>query len=185
MRVVPGQIEWNERVYYQLDAKPIGLRLRTVMPGFFDNKSTKSVMDTLGEKPLLHIAVEETLNTALLETNLVATPESSASPYGPFFNFGVPRDLSMWIEQSLDNVQCQKNHKSSETEPIWGMKQCGESWSGRYSIAELPWWTNNPSIDVQQQEKLTLQSRQWAVVAYDSGEVLQVLFVLYHCFNAS
>lgn len=186
LRVVPGRIERNDKLYDQID--------ETSNPWLTYRDDTKvwgeemtHVIAMLGANPLLQIAVEE--NTTSLKTKLLVSPEVATqihwnSLYRPFLDqevqtqyrqscyLGAPRELFLWIKCSLQHIQCQKTHRSTERDPVWTtINGSVEAWSGRCSIAELSWWTNS----VDGKLPLISKSNEWVVADYDEHDTLQII----------
>lgn len=179
LRVVPGQIERNDKLYDQIDsAFNPWLTFRD-----FDGNETTSVVDILGADPLLQFTVEETLNATSLSIQLVVFPETNDpvhwnSLYRPNLNRDVqvqyqkfcyvyaPGELVECMTSCLGTVQCEKTHKSTVTHPVWTQNDSIKPWSGQCSIVDLPWWTHDPGVNGQ---LLSIpQPNEWAIAALDN-----------------
>lgn len=189
MRVVPGQMERNDKIYYQLDERSNPWLTYRVTEKVND-ESTTSALDLLGAHPLLQVAFEETLDSASLNMKLVVVPETNTpthwnSLFRPSLNrdvqvpceklcfFGAPKEFLKWIKLSLQHIPCQHTHRSTQKHPLWGAYQFVESWSGRCSVADMLWWTENQCIDDQEQPWIP-HSSEWVVAMYDNLHVLQI-----------
>lgn len=199
MRVVPGQIERNDKIYQQID-EMMNPWLTYRDNGTFNVEMTTSVIEMLGAHPLLQVVVEETLNTNSLNTRLVATPEKKTrihwnslyrpdrevqTQYQDSCYVGAPVEMFSWIMYSLMHVQCQKTHRSSALNSIWATNDVVKPWSGRCSIVDLPWWTDDPGTDRQQ--PFIQQSNEWVIAVYDDHGTLQIIFgppSLHYCILA-
>jgi hypothetical protein len=174
IRVVPGQIERNDKIYHQLN------------DGFFD-ESPKTIapiswltdmIEMLGARPRLQVTVEETLDAYSLNTNLVVFPETDTAvrwgfviewpgdrdpkSIGKSCSFGALSYFFTRLWNSLSRNQCLNVHAN----PAWYTNEFAQPWSGRCSMRDLPWWTDDPTA--KRKELPILQSNEWAVVFYDA-----------------
>lgn len=192
LRIVPGQIERHEKFYDHIT--------ETSNPWCFshpqqhdrqkfDVNETTSVIALLGARPRLQTAIEEIFNTNSLEVKHVVTPELNTQIhwnflYRPFLDREVqiqyqescflcgPGQLSRWMAGALNHIQCEKTHRSTVTSPIWAMQGSVEPWSGRCSIIDLPWWTDDPGVDGRLQ--FVPQPNEWIVAIRDGFDTLRV-----------
>lgn len=191
MRVVPGQIERNDKIHYRLDeASNPWLTYR--LDETLDIGLTKSVLEMLGVRPLLQVAVEETLESTSLNTKLIVVPGQNAPvhwnslfrpsvgdgedrvPHQNSCFFGTIHELFTYISDSLNQFQCQNAHRSSKTYPLWGTDQTVGSWSGRCSVAELPWWTENHSVNDHQELLSISHSSGWVVAVLKNTDDVHI-----------
>lgn len=165
LRVVPGQIERHEKYYDYISEKPNPwFSSRMEGPRKIDVNEMTSVIATLGARPLLQLAIEETLHDKVLNTKLLVIPEKNAQIhwnflYRPFLDreaqiqyqescfLSGPAQLSKRMRAALCGIQCKKTHRSTVTNPVWTIEGAVEPWSGRCSVIDLPWWTDDPGMD--------------------------------------
>lgn len=189
IRIVPGQIERHEKFYDHITETPNPWLFRPRNKNTVDVNEMSSVIALLGARPLLQLAIEETVNANSLNSKFLVTPESNAQIHWnflhrPFLDREVqiqyqescflcgPAQLSRWMASALNHVQCQKTHQPSVTSPIWAMNDSVGSWSGRCSIIDLPWWTDDPGIDARL--PAIPQPNEWIVAVRDGFETLRV-----------
>lgn len=187
-RVVPGQIERHDKIYYQLDER--SNPWLTYQPNeAFGIELTTSVLQMLGARPQLQVAVEETIENASLNTKLVAVSGNNTPmhwnslfrpslgsgddrvPYQNLCYFGTINELFQYIHGSLRQWQCDESHRLTENRPLWGPYQDCEPWSGRCSVADLPWWTTNQSADDQELPSIPLRSSEWVIVGCEPDDI--------------
>lgn len=190
-RVVPGQIERNDKIYYQLDER--SNPWLTYKPNeAFGIELTTSVLQMLGAHPVLQVAVEETLENASLNTKLVVVcgtntpmhwnslfrPSAGSGddrvPHENLCYFGTINELFQYIHGSLRQLQCGKFHRSTEKHPLWRHSQISESWSGRCSVADLSWWTMNQNVDGQEPPSIP-HSSEWVIAVNGSDNDVQII----------
>lgn len=169
LRVVPGQIEWNGKLYDQLDEKINSNRLK------YDPPETTELIDILGANPLLQLTVEETFIATALNVQLVVFPETGSQVHenrkvqsSLVTLVSAPGELLSNIKDSL-HTKYQKTHKSIETSPVWTANSSIKPWSGRCSIMELPWWTHDPGVHVQLPS--VLRPNEWIIAAPNGGKL--------------
>lgn len=189
IRIVPGQIERHEKFYDHITETPNPWLLRPRDKSTVDFNETSSVIALLGARPLLQLAIEETLSASSINSKFLVTPESNARIHWnflhrPFLDREVqiqyhescflcgPAQLSRWMASALDHVQCQKTHLPSVTSPIWAMDGSVGSWSGCCSIINLPWWTDDPGTDGRLPS--IPQPNEWIVAVRDGFDTLRV-----------
>lgn len=189
-RVVPGQIERNDKIYYQLD-EGSNPWLRYETNEAFGTESTTSVLQMLGTHPLLQVAVEETLENASLNMKLVVSGANTPMHWNSLFRpsvgigddrvaheklcyFGTINELFRYIHNSLRRGQCTTIHKSTEKHPLWSNHGIFEPWSGRCSVADLSWWTKNPNVDDQEPPSIP-HSSEWVIAVVEPGNDIQII----------
>lgn len=192
MRVVPGQIERNDKIYYQLEERSNPwLPYRT--NEIFNIELTTNVLEMLSAHPLLQVAVEESIESASLNTKLVVFSGTNTSMhwnslfrpslcesdddrvlYNNFCSFGTINELFQYISQSITQIQCQSTHASTKTHSFWGSYQFIESWSGRCSVADMPWWTETQCVHDQELPSIA-QSGEWVVAVFENVNDLQII----------
>ena len=190
-RVVPGQIERNDKIYYQLDGRS-NPWLKYQTSEAFGIELTTSVLQMLGAHPLLQVAVEETIENASLNMKLVVvsgtnTPMHWNSLFRPSLGsgddrvpyqnpcyFGTINELFQYIHGSLRQRQCGDFHRSNENRPLWSPHQIFEPWSGRCSVADLSWWTVNQSANDQEPPWIP-HSSEWVIAVYKPFNVVQII----------
>ena len=190
LRVVPGQIERHEKYYDYISEPPnpwfsrrIGNKRKV------DVNETASVIATLGARPLLQLAIEETLDDKSLSTKLLVIPEKKAQIhwnflYRPFLDreaqiqyqqscfLSGPAQLSRWMSAALQVIQCEKTHRSTVTSPVWTVEGAVEPWSGRCSVIDLPWWTDDPGVNKRLPS--VPEPNEWIVAVRDGFDSLRV-----------
>lgn len=192
LRVVTGQIERHEKFYDHITESPnpywTSLPQRQDQKKFDVNETT-SVITLLGARPRLQLAIEERFNASSLEIKQVVTPESNTRIhwnflYRPFLDREVqtqyqescflcgPGQISRCMSAALNHIQCEKTHQSTVTTPLWAMQGSVEPWSGRCSVIELPWWTDDPGVDGRLQP--VPQPNEWIVAIRDGFDTLRV-----------
>lgn len=190
LRVVPGQIERHEKYYDHIsETRNPWFFSRIGKKGKVDVNQTTSVIATLGARPLLQLAIEETLDDKSLSTKLLVTPEKNAQIhwnflYGPFLDreapiqyqqtcfLAGPAQLSRRIENALNVMQCEKTHRSTVTSPVWTIEGAVEPWSGRCSVIDLPWWTDDPGMNKRLPS--IPEPNEWIVAVRDGFDSLRV-----------
>ena len=188
VRIVPGQIERHEKFYDHISESPNAWWSQDVDRKVEVNETTMAIA-TLGARPQLQIAIEETFYPVSLISKFVVIPETSTQIHGSFlyrpyldrevqvqyqescFLCG-PCQLSLWMRAALDHVSCQKTHQSTVTIPIWAMDSPVEPWSGRCSITDLPWWTDDPGLEGRPSS--IPQPNEWIVAVRDGFDTLRV-----------
>ena len=192
MRVVPGQIERNGKIYDQLNERS-NPRLAHGGTEIVDIELTTGVLRMLGARPLLQVAVEETLESASLNTKLVVVPGSNTPihwsslfrpsvgscddrvSYKNMCSFCTANELFTYINNSLKQIQCQGYHGSTPKNDLWSIYQCDdESWSGRCSVADMPWWTMYQRVDNQELPSLP-QSSEWVIAVSETFNTTQII----------
>ena len=194
-RVVPGQIERHDKIYYQLDSSSNPwLTCKPVEK--FGVELTTGVLQMLGTHPLLQVAVEETLENASLNTKLVVVSGGTNSPMhwnslfrpsiggsgdgvpcGNLCYFGTTNELFQYIlHDSVTQRQCGKFHRSTENHPTWNShshRSSPEPWRGRCSVADLSWWTINPNVENDQESPPPSipHPSEWVLAVFDSDNL--------------
>ena len=200
LRVVPGQIEWNEKIFDRItETQNPWLRSYPSDPSLErpDGDRTTGVMTTLGANPSVQIAIEETLAAAIISATFVVVPEGKSQvhwnylfrpcleseaqvqPRNSCMLYG-PLGLQQVICIHLDQKGCRNTHKTTETNPLWG--QTGlvtRTWSGRCSVLDLPWWTIDPGA--RGGLRNTPQPNEWILLMRNTE--LGTLRVLRGCFS--
>lgn len=198
MRVVPGQIERNDKIYFQLDERS-NPWLRHETNEKFSIDLTVSVLEMLSAHPMLQVAVEETLESASLNTKLVVVPDGNTPihwnslfrpsangaterfPCESFCYFGTINELFQYTYNSVRQFQCQNIHGPTNRRPLWGTYQFLESypflesWSGCCSVAEMPWWTENQCVDEQERPWAPPHSGKWVIGVLDEFHDIQII----------
>lgn len=168
LRVVPGQIDWNDKLYDRVDEKSI----QSPFDQLHDNPTeTTELIDMLGANPLLQLTVKETIIATSLSVQLVVSPETKSQVHwnGKLQSsclISAPGELLASIENPLQTHQYQKTHKSIEMGPVWTANSSINPWSGRCSIIELPWWTHDPGVHGQLLS--ILRPNDWIIAVRDS-----------------
>ncbi len=182
IRVVPGQIERNDKIYYQLDDGNVTWTQTIADP----IPRLSAMIERLGARPRLRVTVEEILDAYSLNTNLVVFPETNTAVRGAFvfgspgdrdprsigesYSFGAPSYVFTMLWNSLSRNPCLNVH----AKPARDTNEFAQPWSGRCSMRDLRWWTGDPTAERKQLP--TLQSNEWAVACYDDDP---------HCLHIS
>ncbi|MCJ1430150.1 hypothetical protein MMC29_008066 [Sticta canariensis] len=190
LRVVPGQIERHEKYYDYISETPnpwfssrVGNKRKV------DVNETTKVIAILGARPHLQLAIEETIDDKFLSTKLLVTPEKNVQIhwnflYRPFLDreaqiqyqqscfLSGPAQLSRWMRAALNVIQCEKTHSSTFTSPVWTIEGAVEPWSGRCSVIDLPWWTDDPGMDKRLPS--IPEPNEWIVAVRDGFNGLRV-----------
>ncbi|MCJ1423300.1 hypothetical protein MMC29_001182 [Sticta canariensis] len=168
LRVVPGQIDWNDKLYDRVDEK------RNQSPFdqlHYNPTETTELIDMLGANPLLQLTVKETLVATSLSVQLVVSPETGSpvhwnSKFPSSCLISAPIQLLGHIKTSLRANIGRKTHKPIDTGPVWTPTSSIKPWSGRCSIIELPWWTHDTVVHGQLLS--ILRPNDWIIAVRDS-----------------
>lgn len=197
LRVVPGQIERNGRIYDQIDDADKGKNTRR-HSWSLKNRLEEAITQTIahvGTHPRLQIAVEETINASTLRTSFVIFRETiffqtqRGSLHGPEWDYliqaqgsylSVPGLSCSLVRKSLELNRCQNSHSSTATNPPTNGASV-KPWSGRCSFVDLPWWTKYTNAQLP---SIILQSNHLALALCDADENMQLIvgpFPLLYC----
>ena len=166
LRVVPGQIEWREKIFAGITENEIHwLRCHDSDPSLekIDGERTMGVIRTLGADASLRIVLEETLTSATISATLAVIPEGKSQVYWnylyrPCLGDEVhvqptsscllcgPRFLYRNINLHLEGINCRNTHSSTQVPPLWNHTKPAAPWSGSCTIMDLPWWTHDPGV---------------------------------------
>lgn len=187
MRVVPGQIERNGKIYgYVKDGTDPWLRKNAM--DFGENQTSPDTLimsgiNILGAYPPLQIAIEETFDVTSLNAKFIVLPQTRTQiprdltsanyvrqgQHQEFSFVGRPAEMCRRLMSSLHHHDCQNTHSLYTKNPSWNPNQVVKPWSGCFSLADLPWWTVDPCNN--QQKPIIPQSDQW-VLSFSNAQMI-------------
>ena len=166
IRVVPGQIEWREKIFAAITENDNHwMRCYPSDPSLerIDGERTMGIIKTLGADASLQIVVEEMLTSATICATLAVIPEGKSQVhwnylYRPCLGDEVhveptsacmlsgPEYLYQSIHHHLEGRNCGNAHSSTKAPPLWNETNSTAPWSGSCTIMNLPWWTHDPEV---------------------------------------
>ena len=181
LRVVPGQIERNSKLYKRVSDRPVKLSV-------LDERTTDAHINEasrLGSQPLLQILVEETVDSSYLNAEIVAIPNANAlNRWNSASNvrkkvgsdaehivhdmYCGPGRLMRMLCSNVSISHCISPCEVKETECSWAPQHIEHTWSHRCSLTEMPWWTHNPG---PQKTSLGFTNpSEWVLATYSNRE---------------
>lgn len=211
LRVVPGQIERNGRLYNEvcelgnpwLRPNPLRpLSSEPKDPSLEDNAAT-AMISGLGVNPLLQIAVEEIVGPEKLMAKVLVRSRANSQIHRDYIyrtvldsryitqpqnhcDLSGPASLIYTFTNTFAQSHCHCGHTSGTVNSFWPANNSTQSWSGRCSFAELPWWTYDPGKPAQL--RALPQPDEWVLFIYSgnsgveqSAQVIRGSYPLLYC----